>query len=355
MPSHTPGSSKARQAICLVSALTRYICGAVMDRKAPIFRTPWLLAAAALVGSFSCGALVAQESRILVLRGDSLLKLEKPQRALEFYEKAVQADPSADNLLARAKAWFVMDRMDRFLLDVDAALRKDSTSANGHYQRALYAYRAQDPAKAEYHGTKAVELAKQPYLKAQAQVLRGQVRSEAKKNQLAIDDLEQGLTLVSNDPEAMKTLARLYDQEGRHADALALLEKLCVIEPGQVGHWTNRGFELTMLGRYDEALTMIGEALSMDKDEPVALSNRAYVRMMMGQDAEAWSDVERSLRSYPANAFALRTRAMLRLRKGDRAKACEDLTLAKALGGVPEVEQLIKENCDTSNSPQRRR
>lgn len=307
------------------------------------------------LGLLACTTLVAQESRILVLRGDSLLRLEKPQRALEFYEKAVQADPSADNLLARAKAWFVMDRMDRFLLDVDAALRKDSTSANGHYQRALYAFRAQDAAKAEYHGTKAVELAKQPYLKAQAQVLRGQVRSESKKNQLAIADLEQGLTVVSDDPEAMKTLARLYDQEARHADALVLLEKLCMLEPGQVGHWTNRGFELTMLGRYDEALTMIGEALSMDKDEPVALSNRAYVRMMMNQDEEAWSDVERSLRSYPANAFALRTRAMLRLRKGERSKACEDLTLAKALGGVAEVDQLIKENCDTSTSPQRRR
>ncbi|HRF82584.1 MAG TPA: hypothetical protein PL070_21160, partial [Flavobacteriales bacterium] len=92
----------------------------------------------------------------------------------------------------------------------------------------------------------------------------------------------------------------------------------------------------------------------MDKDEPVALSNRAYVRMKMGKDAEAWNDVERSLRFYPSNPFALRTRAMLRLRKGDRAKACDDLTLAKALGGVPEVEQLIKENCDTSGQQRRR-
>ncbi|MBX2973376.1 MAG: tetratricopeptide repeat protein [Flavobacteriales bacterium] len=308
----------------------------------------------ALLTLLCAGKAWGQESRQLILRGDSLLKVEKPQRALEFYDKAVQADPSATTLLARAKAWYMMDRMDRFLLDVDAALRKDSTSANAHYQRALYAVRAQDAAKAEWHGTKAIELTTQPLLKAQAQLLRGQVRSDLKRTVPAILDLEQGLEGVPNDVEAMKTLARLYDLEGRHAEALALLEKLCLLEPRQVGHWTNRGFELTMLGRYDEALTMIQEALSMDKDEPVALSNRAYVYTILEREEEAWSDVERSLRSYPANAFALRTRAMLRLRKGDRAKACDDLTLAKALGGV-EVDKLIKENCDTSVAPKRRR
>lgn len=295
--------------------------------------------------------LSAQDSRRLVLRGDSLLQLEKPQRALEQYDKAVAMDPSAVTFLARAKAWWMMDRMDRFLQDVEAALRKDSLSANAHYQRALYAFRAQAKDKAELHSSKAIELATQPTLKAQAQILRGQVRSEADRQASAMDDLEQGLAVISNDLEAMRTLARLYDGAGRHDDALIILEKLCMLEPREVGNWSNRGFELSMLGRYDQALVMIEEALTMDKDEPVALSNRAYVRMMMNKDKEAWSDVERSLRSYPANAFALRTRAMLSLRKGERAKACEDLTLSKALGGFMDVEQLIKQNCGSPTPP----
>jgi sulfide:quinone oxidoreductase len=84
-----------------------------MERTALIVRATRFIGTATFIG-FVVGGAMAQESRILVLRGDSLLRLEKPQRALEFYEKAVQADPSADNLLARSKAWFVMDRMDRF-------------------------------------------------------------------------------------------------------------------------------------------------------------------------------------------------------------------------------------------------
>lgn len=296
----------------------------------------------------------AQESRILVLKGDSLLRLEKPQRAVEYFDKAIAMDPSADNYLARARAWTMMDRTDRLLLDVEAALRKDSTSAAAHYQRGLYAFRASDMPKAEHHATKAHELGTQPLLKAQALVLRGQARAELKRYPMAIADLEQGVAGTPTDTEVLKILGRLYDQEGRHADALTVLEQLCTIEPWQVGHWSNRGFELTMLGRYDEALSMIEQALSLDKDEPVALSNRAYVYTMLDREKEAWSDVERSLRFYPSNPFALRTRALLRIRKGERAKACDDLVLAKALGGVPDVELLIKEHCDTSTPGKRK-
>ena len=124
-----------------------------------------------------------------------------------------------------------------------------------------------------------------------------------------------------------------------------MLEKLCTVEPNDIGNWTNRGFELTSLGRYEEALTIYGKALSMDKDEPTALSDRAFALMKLGRNQEALADVERSLKSYPSNAFALRTRAMLRLAKGEREKACSDLHLAHVIGGVPEVDQLIEKNC----------
>jgi tetratricopeptide (TPR) repeat protein len=309
----------------------------------------------ASLAPFFIGQASAQEARIQILKGDSLLRLEKPQRALDHFDKAIDLDPSADSYLARARAWDMMDRMDRFLLDVDQALRKDSTSANAHYQRARYALRAEDPERAILHATKAYDLATKPLLRSQCLVVRGMAQAELKRTAAAVADLENGVAGTPSDPEVLRVLARLYDQEERYSDAVHVLEQLCTIEPWDVGHWSNRGYELTMLGRYDEALGMIEKALAIDKDEPVALSNRAYVYTLQNRDAEAWSDVERSLRNYPANPFALRTRAILRIRKGERAKACEDLTLAKALGGVPDVERLVKENCDTSGTPNKKK
>ena len=107
----------------------------------------------------------------------------------------------------------------------------------------------------------------------------------------------------------------------------------------------HRGFVRVLTGRFDEALTIYGEALALDKDEPTVLSNRAWALLKLGRQDEALSDVERSLKSYPANPYALRTRALLYVAKGQREKACADLELARIIGGVDDVLQLITEHC----------
>jgi tetratricopeptide (TPR) repeat protein len=290
-------------------------------------------------------ALLGQDAATFVARGDSLLAAEKLQRAMAEYEKAVKAEESVASFLGRARGWWAMERMDRFLLDIERVLRMDSTVAQAHYLRSLYSSRGDDHLKTIHHATQAITHTEDSVVRARALLLRGMARADMKQPAQAIDDLQRGLDGGVEDVEAMTTLSRLYDGVGRYEEALAILERLCELEPNNVGHWSNRGFELIQLERYEEALTMIEQALRIDKDEPVALSNRAYVRMQLGNDKEAWQDVERSLRSYPANPYALRTRAMLRLRKGETNKACDDLVLAKALGDLQQVEELIKQHC----------
>lgn len=287
-------------------------------------------------------------------QGDSLLKLDKPQRALEAYDRAIGEAPSAPAYLGRAKANLALNRNDPFLLDLERALRIDSTLAEAHHLRAVYSLRGQDMPNAALHADRAVQMSRDEKLTAQSRLVRGLANAELKQPEKAIEDLEHGLNAGIDDLEAMRTLARLYDAAGRHEDALTVLEKLTTLEPYEVGHWSNRAFELIQLQRFDEALTMIEKALLLDKDEPVALSNRAYIHYHQQKDKEAFVDVERSLKSYPTNAYALRTRALLRLRKGDRAKACEDLMLAKVLANIPEVDRLVNEHCADQASPKKR-
>ena len=292
------------------------------------------------------GGTHAQDVAALIARGDSLLAADKPQRALAEYEKAVKADPGVPAYLGRARAWWAMDRMDRFVMDIDRVLRMDSTQAEGHYLRSLYSFRGEDLLQSVHHATQAITHTTDTVLRDKALVLRGMARADMKQPAQAIDDLERGLSASATDTEALTVLARLYDAAGRHADALRVLEQLCELEPANVGHWSNRGYELIQLERYDEALSMIERALRIDKDEPVALSNRAFVHLQLGNEKAAMQDIERSLRSYPANPFALRTRALLRLRRGETDKACDDLVLAKALGQAALVDPLIQEHCE---------
>ncbi|MBK7381818.1 MAG: tetratricopeptide repeat protein [Flavobacteriales bacterium] len=303
----------------------------------------------ALIGVLMIGANAShgQSVQILLIRGDSLLDVEKPQRALEVFDAAVKRESTAATLLGRARAYKALDRNERFIQDVDKALKLDSTSGEGHFQRGLYSFTTKDYEKAEYHGGRAITYARNNLWRARSHNLRGEARSEAGKVDLAIEDLEAARSLGREDVASLRTLARLYDMVSRHEDALAVLERLCDLEPNDPGHWTNKGYELTMVGRYEDALAALDRALAYDPDEPIALSNKAYTYMKMERNDDAWITVERSLKNYPSNPHALRTRAILRLRKGERIKACEDLGVAKALGDVPEVDELIKENCAT--------
>lgn len=287
----------------------------------------------------------AQDARRSLEKGDSLLLLDRPQRALPFFDEAIQLSPSADTYVARARAHFVMDHMDRFIMDVQQALRLDSTHAGANYQRAVYAMRSGDWVLADKHATTTLESTMDDALRNKALLLRGEARSERRMPDAAIEDLRAGITGGADDNESMALLARLLDATGQHDEALGLLVELCEREPGNIAHWTNRGYELARLGRHEEAMTMYARALDLDKDEPVALSDRALSLLALGREQEAWTDVERSLRYYPANPVALLTRAKLHLRKGDREKACKDLSLAKVLGNDPEVDRLHQEHC----------
>ena len=206
--------------------------------------------------------LQAQGVDALLASGDSLLHLEKPQRAMEVFDRAIALGPNAKALLGRSKAWYMMDRMDRFLLDVESALRLDSTLAEANYQRGLYAMRANEHARAEWFATKAIANAPDSLLRSKAHILRGEARAEMKRYAAAIEDLGHGINGGASDGDAMRTLSRLLDLNGRHQESLTVLERLCELEPDDVGHWSNRGFELIMLERYDEAMVMIEKALA---------------------------------------------------------------------------------------------
>lgn len=307
-----------------------------------ILRFPALLSASLLCMFMGAHA---QDATTLIAQGDSLLEADNGSGAMENYCAAVSLTPTADAYAARARGWYYLGKYDKFMEDVRIALSMDSLHPKANYQRALYAFRVEDNANAIHFATRVVDAPVAPEMRRRALVLRGEAEAASGTTDKAIADLSEGLTDNVEDLPAMKTLARLYDAADKPAASLAILEKLCELQPADIGNWSNRGFELSKLERYDEAVEVLDKALEIDKDEPVVLSNKAYALLKLGRDEEAYTAVNRSLKADEVNPYALRTRALLYLRKGDRDKACDDLTLAKAMGGAPEVDSLVKQHC----------
>lgn len=294
----------------------------------------------------------AQEAHALIAEGDTLLAANSGNKAMEKFEAAMLLGATADAYAARARGWFQLGKHDKFMADVRAALGLDSLHAQANYQRALFAFLTNDNLNAVRFATHVVEGDAGPPLRKRALVLRGEAEALLGLNDKAIADLAEGLEGNTEDLAAMKTLARLYDVADDPAASLVVLEKLCTLQPEDIGNWSNRGFELCRLERYAEAVDVLDKALAIDKDEPVVLSNKAYALLKLERDGEAFKAVNRSLKADAVNPYALRTRALLHLRKGERDKACNDLTLSKAMGGAPEVDTLVKEHC--GGMPQKR-
>ncbi len=287
-----------------------------------------------------------QQAPKLIAEGDSLLAANAPAEALEKFNAALALNPSADGFAGRAQGALLLGKYDLYIQDVQRALGLDSLHAKANCQRALYALRMDDNPGALRFADRAVANAGTADLRNQALVIRGEARAELGMNALALEDLTTGLAhCTAADAEALKTLARLHDAANNPAASLAVLETLCNLAPADISNWSNRGYELNRLERYEEALAALDKALLLDKDEPVVLSNKAFALLKLGRDAEAFTTVNRSLKADNLNPHALRTRALLYLRKGDRDKACTDLGLAKAMGGAPEVDALVKQHC----------
>lgn len=291
------------------------------------------------------GTARGQNAQALIMEGDQLLSANSPGKAMDKFNAALALGHTADAYAARARGWFFQGKFDKFMEDVNDALRLDSLHAAANFQRAVFALRAEDHNAAIHYSTQALKGEPENTLRKRILVVRGEAEAAIGMRDMAINDLTEGLEGNLEDLDAMKTLAQLQDAAGNPEASLTMLEKLCELEPHDIGNWSNRGFELNKLERYQEAVQAFDRALAMDKDEPVVLSNKAYALLKLGRDQEALTTVNRSLKADKVNPYALRTRALLYLRKGDRDKACTDLTLAKAMGGAPEVDSLVKEHC----------
>ncbi len=299
---------------------------------------------ALLLGGIS--PLHAQSYESLIGKGDSLLDLGKSLKAVSYYDRAIKAGAKAEGYSARARAWYELDRMDRFILDVETALDYDKNHPYAQFQRALYAMRSRDWSLAKTSCDRALKAGIVEQMVPQVRICRGEAMAKLGQIEAAIDDLRAGIDAGEMDVEAMRLLASLYHDIELHESAAQVLERLVALPEGDNGDRINLGYELALLGRHRDAINHYQIALQEDKNNPIAFSNYAYSLYKLGQNDKAMTYVNRSLRSQPGNPNALRTRGILRLGKGEVEKGCKDLYAAKIGGGeFKEIDQLIEQHC----------
>jgi protein O-GlcNAc transferase len=148
--------------------------------------------------------------------------------------------------------------------------------------------------------------------------LLGVVRAQQGRNAEALALIGKALEIRPDAPEMLSNYGNVLKSQGRFAEALASYDRALAVKPDYVAAIAKRGQVLRDLGRLDEALAATDKALTFHPGHPEALSIRGVILSDLGRHDEALASYDRALavaRDFPDvwNNRALTLKEMKRL------------------------------------------
>lgn len=243
----------------------------------------------------------------LLLLGEIAQFLERPQEALDWYQRVPGGQERVEARLRIANSLYELGRKD----EAFAAARKMQADAaiDDTARRAAYLLEAElrqkDKDDAGEFDALARGLAAWPddnailYARALAWERRDRIdHAEA--------DLRRILVTEPENTAALNALGyTLADRTNRYQEALELIDRARAAEPDDAAIIDSFGWVLYRLGRTDEALMQLRRAYTMQKDPEIA-AHLGEVLWMQGQKDEARKYFDESRRLDPENRSLLR-------------------------------------------------
>ncbi|HEX8727966.1 MAG TPA: tetratricopeptide repeat protein, partial [Ktedonobacterales bacterium] len=90
------------------------------------------------------------------------------------------------------------------------------------------------------------------------------------------------------------TRGKALQQQGKHAEALALFERATQLDPNSYNAWFNVGFSLNELGRYEQALAAYDRAISFNRNDAFAWCNKGVSLYGLRRYSEALTVCEQA-------------------------------------------------------------
>ena len=259
--------------------------------------------------------------------------------ALAILRELHQADPNEQRFAVHrfisCQALGLLDEMREIVADLDGRRRELYSRAQSRLEEFAELVRsrveerkarhetANDPAEADQTGTHEDEdEAGEPGERGTAGLTEAAQNAEAILNEEERHELARCRGMVRFDPPVVDYLkAQVRATEGRHAEALELLERVQEAHLARPGLLLQTAQLFTKLRRWDEAEQTYSRALSIDPDNPhahVGMSRLALRRRDFVGAAQSALDSLQRLYHYPMAHFLL-GKALIGLRQFVRA------------------------------------
>lgn len=141
------------------------------------------------------------------------------------------------------------------------------------------------------------------------------------------------LTILPRDPSARALLPVALLHQGRHGEAVPLLETLAREQPDEVSHAVNLGLALGATGRIDDAVTRLQQASRRWPQDAAVRATLGHILLQRGFARAAAKELETALGLEPrdAHSAALLARALIETGgQQERAGALADAILASS-------------------------
>ena len=290
-------------------------------------------------------------------------RLNKPQQALENFDKALDLNPNvAETWNNRGTIFNDLQRYESAVADFDKAislnalyvdayankgksltLLKRSDEALAAYDKALSIkpdlenawlgrgdilsdLKRYDEALAAYHRALAIR----PELEG-AWLGLGNIFADFRRYDDAVAAYDKALSIRPDLASAWLGCGNVFTDLSRYDEAFAQYDKALSIKPDLENAWVGRGNLCGKLKRYDEALAAYDKALSINPDSKGAWLGRATVFSAQNHDTEALKCLNTAIELDPLYAQAHCTRSVVLLRLGEYADGWEEYEWRKKL------------------------
>lgn len=282
----------------------------------------------------------------LARKGGVLLRQEKFEDAIIFYDLALEIKKSKIILLRKAIALEYLKKYDMALRIIDNILEKNPKDIHILLHKGVLLGKMEKIDDALEIFNKGLEIDPNSLQmltnKATAQI-------HQKKDKDAISTLEKILEIQPSDTRSMIRLCHLKERTGDEKDAILLIDKVLKIEPDNSHALKHKGEALCKLEKYEDGILMFNLGLKFDHD-----STNLDIWIGKGDALKKMWKLEEALECYdiflekkPMDVDVTYKKSGVLMVMGKKIRALELLEIA--IISNPKLKEQVKKNEDFKN------
>lgn len=297
-------------------------------------KTKWhwalLLGFPLLLGSMAVAYIWYQylpsQAKLLSKQGENLLKQGDRQKAMGYFNKALQLNPkAAETYYQRANSHYKQGALQLAIADYNNAIKVNPNYVNAVYNRGLVYYELGKLPQAIADFSQVIQ---SDPVDADAYYQRGLAYYDSKKYQEAIADYDTVIKLSPDLPSAYINRGLVKMTIGDRSGSLADYTEAIKLDPQDAQTYYERGRVRFYLADYQGAVEDYTQAITLKPDDVDSYINRCSSYINLSNYQAAVNDCSQAIEINSLDAAAYNNRCIAYLNLNNYQLASEDCSIA---------------------------